>query len=142
MPLSLNEIRKRATLFAKDWEGVSDERAEAQSFWNDFFNVFGVSRRRVANFERPVKKIDGGRGFIDLLWKGIVLVEHKSGGKDLETAYKQAKDYFPGLKDEELPRYIVVSNFDRLRLYDLEADAQKEFAIKDFQQSHKPVRLH
>ncbi|MFN7328918.1 MAG: type IIL restriction-modification enzyme MmeI, partial [Bacteroidota bacterium] len=46
MPLSLNEIRKRATEFSKEWENVSDERAEAQSFWNSFFNVFGVSRKR------------------------------------------------------------------------------------------------
>ncbi len=100
MPLSLNEIRKRATEFSKEWENVSDERAEAQSFWNNFFNVFGVSRKRVASFEKPVKKADGHQGFIDLLWKGIVLVEHKSKGKDLDTAYKQAKDYFPTLFGE------------------------------------------
>ncbi len=106
MPLSLNEIRKRATDFSKEWENVTDERAEAQTFWNNFFTIFGVSRKRVASFEKPVKKADGHQGFIDLLWKGIVLVEHKSKGKDLNTAYKQAKDYFPGLKDEELPHVI------------------------------------
>ena len=111
MPLSLNEIRKRATEFSKEWELVTDERAEAQSFWNDFFNVFGVSRKRVATFEKPVKKADGHQGYIDLLWKRVVLVEHKSRGKDLTSALAQAKDYFPGLKDEELPRYIIVSNF-------------------------------
>ena len=48
MPLSLNEIRERARAFAKEWAGESSERAEAQSFWNEFFNVFGVNRRRVA----------------------------------------------------------------------------------------------
>lgn len=131
MPLSLNEIRRRATEFSKEWENVADERAEAQSFWNDFFNVFGVSRKRVAAFERPVKKADGHQGFIDLLWKGIVLVEHKSQGKDLNTAYKQAKDYFPGLKDIELPRYIVVSNFQHIKLYDLEGGTESEFDLKD-----------
>jgi type II restriction/modification system DNA methylase subunit YeeA len=131
MPLSLNEIRKRATEFSKEWENVSDERAEAQTFWNNFFNVFGVSRKRVASFEKPVKKADGHQGFIDLLWKGIVLVEHKSKGKDLNTAYKQAKDYFPGLKDEELPRYIVVSNFQDIKLFDLESNTDSEFKLKD-----------
>ncbi len=131
MPLSLNEIRKRATEFSKEWENVTDERAEAQTFWNNFFNIFGVSRKRVASFEKPVKKADGHQGFIDLLWKGIVLVEHKSKGKDLETAYKQAKDYFPGLKDEELPRYIVVSNFQDIKLFDLESNTDSEFKLKD-----------
>lgn len=131
MPISLNEIRKRATEFSKEWENVTDERAEAQTFWNNFFNVFGVSRKRVASFEKPVKKADGHQGFIDLLWKGIVLVEHKSKGKDLNTAYKQAKDYFPGLKDEELPRYIVVSNFQDIKLFDLESNTDSEFKLKD-----------
>lgn len=131
MPLSLNEIRKRAIEFSKEWEHASDERAESQSFWNAFFNVFGVSRKRVANFEKPIKKFGGHQGYIDLLWKGIVLVEHKSGGKDLDTAYKQAKDYFPGLKDEELPRYIIVSNFQQIKLYDLLGGTESEFKLKD-----------
>jgi hypothetical protein len=131
MPLSLNEIRKRATDFSKEWENVTDERAEAQTFWNNFFNIFGVSRKRVASFEKPVKKADGHQGFIDLLWKGIVLVEHKSKGKDLTTAYKQAKEYFPRLKDEELPKYIIVSNFQQIRIHDLEANTEVEFKLKD-----------
>lgn len=131
MPLSLNEIRKRAIEFSKEWEHASDERAESQSFWNAFFHVFGVSRKRVANFEKPIKKLGGQQGYIDLLWKGIVLVEHKSGGKDLATAYKQAKDYFPGLKDEELPRYIIVSNFQQIKLYDLLGATESEFKLKD-----------
>ena len=116
----------------------SSEDAEAKSFWDAFFKVFGVSRRRVATFEQPVKKSDGHGGFIDLLWKGILLVEHKSRGKDLDRAFQQAKDYFPGLKDRDLPRYIVVSDFARFRLYDLEEDEQHEFTIKDL---YKNVRL-
>lgn len=134
MPLSLNEIRKRATEFSKEWENVSDERAEAQTFWNNFFNVFGVSRKRVASFEKSVKKADGHQGFIDLLWKGIVLVEHKSKGKDLDSAFKQAKDYFPGLKDEELPRYIIVSDFESIKLYDLEDSREVLFPLKNLNQ--------
>jgi hypothetical protein len=85
-----------------------------------------------------VKKSDGHDGFIDLLWKGILLVEHKSRGKDLDRAFQQAKDYFPGLKDRDLPRYVLVSDFARFRLYDLEEDQQHEFTIKDF---YKNVRL-
>lgn len=56
MPLSWNEIKNRAIAFQKEWEGETSEKAESQSFWNDFFNVFGISRRRVASFEQPIKK--------------------------------------------------------------------------------------
>ena len=41
----------------------------------------------------------------DLLWKGVILIEHKSRGKDLDKAFTQAKDYFLGLKEKELPRW-------------------------------------
>ncbi len=134
MPLSWNEIKTRAIAFSKEWENESSEDAEAKSFWDDFFNVFGISRRRVAAFEKPVKKQDGKQGYIDLLWKGVVLVEHKSKGRDLDKAFLQAKEYFPGLKERELPKYILVSDFQRFRLYDLDTDAVHEFALKDFLQ--------
>ncbi len=131
MPLSWNEIKTRAISFSKEWENESSEDAEAKSFWDDFFNVFGISRRRVAAFEKPVKKQDGKQGYIDLLWKGVVLVEHKSRGRSLDNAFQQAKDYFPGLKEHELPKYILVSDFQHFRLYDLEDDGNfKEFELK------------
>jgi len=129
MPLSWNEIKERAIAFSQEWQGGTSEKAESQSFWNDFFHVFGMSRRRVASFEQPIKKGDQKQGFIDLLWKGVILIEHKSRGKDLDRAVQQAKDYFPGLKDHELPRYILVSDFERFRLYDLETDQQSEFLL-------------
>lgn len=132
MPLSWNEIKTRATAFTKEWQDESNEDAEAKSFWDDFFSVFGVSRRRVATFEQQVKKIDDKQGYIDLLWKGMILVEHKSRGRDLDKAFKQAKEYFPGLTDKELPKYILVSDFERFRLYDLENGTQSEFKITEF----------
>ncbi len=138
MPLSWNEIKDRSLKFSREWASETSEDAEAKSFWDDFFNIFGVSRRRLASFEEPVKKADGKGGFIDLLWKGILLVEHKSKGKDLDRAYKQATDYFTGLKERDLPRYVLVSDFSRFRLYDLDTDEQHEFALKDL---HKKVAL-
>lgn len=129
MPLSLNEIKKRAVAFSKEWEHESSEDAEAKSFWDGFFNVFGIPRRRVATFEESVKKIDDSHGYIDLLWKGKLLIEHKSRGKSLDKAYKQAKEYFPGLKDAELPQYILVCDFQHFRLYDLDADKHYDFTL-------------
>ncbi|MEP7371941.1 MAG: DNA methyltransferase [Chitinophagaceae bacterium] len=132
MPLSWNEIKTRATSFTKEWKDETNEDAESKSFWDDFFSVFGISRRRVATFEELVRKIDNKHGYIDLLWKGMILIEHKSRGKDLDRAYQQAKDYFPGLTDKELPKYILVSDFERFRLYDLDNGNQNEFRITDF----------
>ena len=132
MPLSWNEIKQRAIAFSKEWETETSEKSESQSFWNDFFNVFGISRRRVGSFELPIKKADNKQGFIDLLWKGMILVEHKSRGKDLDKATQQAKDYFPNLKEHELPKYILVSDFQKFRLYDLDTNETKEFDLQDF----------
>ena len=130
--ISWNEIKLRAVAFSNEWKGETRERAESQSFWNDFFNVFGINRRRVATFEEPVKKIDDSKGFVDLLWKGNILIEHKSKGKNLDTAYREATEYFPGLTEKELPKLILVSDFSRFRVYDLdENNTIHEFSIKD-----------
>jgi hypothetical protein len=138
MALSWNEIKERALNFSNEWANETKERAEKDSFWNDFFNVFGISRRRVATFEEPVKKLGNKQGFIDLFWKGTLLVEHKSKGKDLEKAFEQATDYFPGLKEHELPKYILVSDFERIKLFNLDDNTENEFHLKDF---YKNIKL-
>lgn len=131
MPLSWNEIRDRAVAFVREWEGESSEHAEAKSFWDAFFNVFGVNRRRLASFEHNVKKSSGGQGFIDLFWPGMLIAEHKSRGRNLDSAFTQATDYFPGLSDGELPRYIIVSDFARIRLRNLDTGDEAEFPLTE-----------
>jgi hypothetical protein len=138
MPLSWNEIKTRALAFSKEWQNETSENAEAKSFWDDFFNVFGITRRRVASFEVHVKELDDKDGYIDLFWRGVLVVEHKSRGKSLDKAYSQALDYFSGIAERDLPKYVIVSDFASLRLYDLEEDEQHEFDLKDL---HKKVRL-
>ncbi|AEV34363.1 hypothetical protein Oweho_3414 [Owenweeksia hongkongensis DSM 17368] len=138
MALSWNEIKDRAHHFTKEWEGETRERAEKDTFWNDFFNIFGITRRRLATFEEPVKKLNNKQGFIDLFWKGTLLVEHKSKGKSLDAAFEQATDYFHGIKEHELPKYVLVSDFESFRLYDLDDKTEHEFHIKDL---HKNIKL-
>jgi len=153
MPLSWNEIRHRAIAFSKDWQAETREAAERQTFWNEFFNVFGVRRRTVATFEEPVKKLSGDWGFIDLFWPGKLLVEHKSAGADLGKAHAQGLAYIRGLKDtgrdREIPRWLIVSDFARIALHDLEPEQDPdapllqrlpptiEFSLTDL---HKHVR--
>jgi len=129
MRLSWNEIRARAAHFAEEWASARYEKGETQSFYNDFFDVFGVKRRKVASFEEPVKGLGGKYGFLDLFWKGVLLVEQKSAGRDLKKAKTQALDYFPGLRDAELPRYILLSDFQTFELYDLDEGTEERFAL-------------
>ena len=130
MRLSWNEIKFRAARFADEWKNAHYEKGESQTFYNEFFEVFGVTRRRVASFEEPVKKLGDERGFIDLFWKGVLLVEQKSAGRDLTRAKQQALDYFPGLKEYELPKYILVSDFQTFELYDLEENTTSRFTLR------------
>ena len=138
MPLSWNEIRHNAIRFAKEAKHYTSESADKQTFWNDFFGVFGIPRRTVASFEVPVLKISGNFGKIDLLWKGVMLVEHKSAGEDLSKAKTQAFDYIQGMAAEgrhkEIPRYVVVSDFANIVLHDLEEESRVTFPLKEFHQ--------
>ncbi len=139
MPLSWNEIKTRAIAFSKEWENTEREEADAKPFLVEFLNIFGIRQNRIATFEHKVKKLastsplGGGRegaGYIDLLWKGKLLVEMKSRGKDLDRAYQQAKDYCHGLKDYELPKVIMVCDFEKFVVYDEEGN-KNEFVLKD-----------
>ncbi|MDA7995801.1 MAG: N-6 DNA methylase, partial [Gammaproteobacteria bacterium] len=130
MPLSWNEIRSRALAFSNEWKDAASESADAKTFWDDFFNVFGVSRRRVASFEKRVVTGEGA-GFVDLLWKGKLMVEHKSRGGNLDHAHQQAMNYFPGIAERDLPRYVLVSDFARFRLHDLDENSRRDFTIAD-----------
>ncbi|HRO76965.1 MAG TPA: N-6 DNA methylase [Crocinitomicaceae bacterium] len=131
MALSWNEIKDRALKFSKEWQGTSNEEADAKPFLDAFFDVFGISRKKIGTFEHRVKKLDDGNGYIDLLWKGVILIEMKSKGKNLDKAFIQAKEYTNGLKQHELPKYILVCDFDIFRLYDTEENTIIEFQLDD-----------
>jgi hypothetical protein len=151
--LSWNEIRHRAIGFSRDWKGTTSEKSERQTFWNEFFNIFGIKRRTVASFEEPVKKLSGNWGYIDLFWPSRVLVEHKSAGEDLDKAHAQGMDYIRGLVDsgrqKECPRFLIVSDFKRIALHDLEPEqdsglknrkGQAPSIIFPLQDLHKHIR--
>jgi type I restriction-modification system DNA methylase subunit len=131
MTLSWNEIKERATRFSAEWTDAFNEDSEAKTFLFEFFNVFGISQRKVSNFEHRVKKLDDHDGYIDLFWPQTILVEMKSRGKSLDRAYSQAREYLKAVRQEELPKYILVSDFEHFRLYDLEEDALIEFLLPD-----------
>ena len=125
--LSLNEIRRRSFEFILNWKdkvASAREEADAQTFETDFLNIFGVTRNKIAIFEHKVKLLDGSAGYIDLLWKSYILIEMKSPGKDLHKAYEQAKKYATALPDSELPKVILISDFQHFHYYNLEKDGE------------------
>ncbi len=134
MRLSWNEIRARAAAFAEEWQDAAYEKGETQSFYNDFFNIFGVKRSSVARYEERVKRLDNSSGYIDLFWPGVLLLEQKSAGRDLTKAYGQAGDYFDALSEQERPRYILVSDFQTFELRDLDERNRTFFALADLPQ--------
>ena len=129
MRLSWNEIRARAASFAQKWADAGYEKGETQSFYNDFFRIFGVRRESVARYEARVEKLDDTTGFIDLFWSGVLIVEQKSVGRSLSAAYEQAGGYFDALTESERPRYILVSDFQHFELHDLLQRDQVSFRL-------------
>ena len=139
------DIRRNAGEFAERWKGkkhgktglladfgdakrgpkLKDEKAEAQTFYNELFEVFGIKRLGTAFFEYYVKKIGRGRGFIDLYWPKTLIAEHKSMGEDLDAAMRQANEYLPGLENNERPQFMLACDFQTFFLVDL--DARKEY---------------
>ncbi len=131
--LSWNEIRHRSIKFSREWKGTTSEKSERQTFWNEFFDIFGIKRRAVSSFEEPVKKLSGNWGYIDLFWPGRVLVEHKSAGQDLDKAHAQGMDYIRGLihsgREKECPRFLIVSDFKRIAVHDLEPEQDPDLPL-------------
>ncbi len=137
MPLSWNDIRVRAISFSKDWKDTHCEKSESQSFYNAFFKVFGRRRRDVAVYEEKVKKLNVKTGYIDLFWPGHLIVEQKSSGRSLKKAREQATDYFLALKEEEKPRFILLSDFQTFELLDLEEDKEYHFKLSELSENIK-----
>ncbi len=57
MRLSWEEIARRAKAFSEEWKDAHYEKGETQSFYNDFFEIFGIRRRQVAIYEKQVQSI-------------------------------------------------------------------------------------
>ena len=135
MPLSWSSIRDRAVAFSREYAFAASEKSLSQQYWRDFFNVFGVDGKKVSAYEAQVKlaRAEGkfSHGWIDVFWRGKLLIEMKSAGQNLEKAYAQALEYFDNLPARDLPRYVLVCDFQNFRLYDLQTNTEKRFALKD-----------
>ena len=131
MRFSWNEMRARAANFARDWAGEGYEKGQTQLFYRDFFDIFGVPVRPWRLLKSPcaisapseASSIFFGRAFCSSNKKAKVSI--------LRKAKAQALHYFPGLKDAELPRFVMLSDFQSFELYDLEEDESVAFLLTD-----------
>ena len=142
-------IRANAVKFAADWAGERDERKEAHTFWDEFFQIFGRNRRGLGVYEyyarigRDDKRPElSGQGFkqgrIDMLWPGVLAVEHKSASQtNMKKGEAQLMEYIAGLPDDKKPRWGLVCNFARFRLIDL-GDSPETSQSTEFPLRHLP----
>ena len=59
MGLNWNEIKSRALLFSNTWADACNEKSQSIPFWIAFFEIFGITDKRVGTFELNVKKLSG-----------------------------------------------------------------------------------
>ena len=98
--VNFNTLRQRASQFAKDFEGVTSEKERDQDFMRGFCKIFGINPNRI-DWQYKVKEVNktdkaGKKStttFIDGVLRGMMLMEMKSAGKDLDDAYLQASRY-------------------------------------------------
>lgn len=128
--------RKRLDGWGRADQGAL-ERKYAQSYWSELFECFGITASRMDLFEQDAQRASTGKaGYIDLFWPGVVIGEAKKPGVDLQVAVDQARDYLLGgtIRPAEQPRYILASDFERLRLVRLGSPEQRfdvEFPLAD-----------
>lgn len=130
-------LNERAEKFAKNFENADYESGQAQNFVRELCGVYGLDYLRSVEFEHRVRKVGGsGINRIDGFFAGLLLVEMKSAGKDLDDAYRQALAYIPLLKNsQDAPRHILISDFQNLHLYDVSGKAAPiKFKLADFKQ--------
>ena len=122
--LSINAIRERCVKFAYDWSDcVGDEKQDGHEFMRELMKCFGITKRKAISYERRSNRASTGRqGYIDALIPGKALIEMKSAGKDLDKAEEQALDYIHDLADVETPRLLIISDFRRVRIVDLDSE--------------------
>lgn len=120
------------------------EISETQTFWNSLLACFGIKPGTVAEFERPARRASTGNpGRIDVFWPSVLLVEQKTEGKNLEEALEQARDYIDGgsIPEENLPRYLAVSDFERFIFVNRRTGEREEFTLEQLPDRYDSLKF-
>ena len=127
--------RSSAFAFADKWKSYTDEKQHARGFWSDFFTTLcGVEDQEESGieYEKRVKStISGNQEYIDVYWKNVALIEHKSAGENLDKAELQARGYLKSLPPGYRPRTIIISDFANFRLIDEKLNRTHQFTLAE-----------
>ena len=125
--------RNAAVAFSDKWKSYTDEKQHARGFWSDFFvTLCGVEDQEEAGieYEKRVKStISGNQEYIDVYWKNVALIEHKSAGENLDKAELQARGYWLSLAPGYRPKTIIISDFHNFRIVDVALNKTHEFPL-------------
>ena len=139
------ERNEAARQFCQRWANKGKEDEDDRSYWIELLqNVLGVDHvtERI-EFQKKVVGPDGNTKRIDAyIPETRVLIEQKSLNIDLAkpqqghegmTPYQQAKMYDNSLPHSEKAKWIVLSNFREIWVYDMDARVPepKKFALLD-----------
>lgn len=128
------ERREAARQFSQKWANRGREDEDDRSFWIDFLqDVIGLDH--VTDRIEFQKKVLNNKGTLSnridaYIPETRVLIEQKTLGIDLskpqqghggKTPYEQAKDYDNALPVSEKSKWIIVSNFAEIWIYDMDA---------------------
>jgi hypothetical protein len=121
--------------FAEKYATTSSEKQFAQTFWRDFFShllrIDDLTSTGI-EFEVPVRShLSGKVKWIDVLWSGVLLIEHKSAGEDLDKAEQQAREYLLSLDQSKVPPVVILCDFARFRIIEVLAGTSHEFALSE-----------
>ncbi|MCT1556220.1 class I SAM-dependent DNA methyltransferase [Corynebacterium sanguinis] len=132
MTLTNAQQKKAAIEFSKRWaKEPGKEKQQAAPFWLELASdVLGIKRpTQTIFFEEQTNY----HGFIDAkVPDAKTFIEQKSRGVDLDkkelrqgqqvTPFEQARNYANAQKNSDRPEWIIVSNFDVIRIYNLDVD--------------------
>lgn len=135
-------------LFADNWFNpepksgrTHNEKSHAQSYWREFFHkVIGVNDLYDygIRFEYRIKSAQTGKpNWIDVFIPAVVLIEHKSAGKNMDEAEEQARGYIESLKKELRPDWIIICDFVNWRLVNYVTNERHDFVVTDL-----PKNIH
>lgn len=149
-----SRVQGELNLFAHQWRQKLNQHksasrknfeiSETQTFWNSLLACFGIKPGTVAEFERPARRASTGNpGRIDVFWPSILLVEQKTEGKNLEEALEQARDYIDGgsIPEENLPRYLAVSDFERFIFVNRRTGEREEFTLEQLPDRYDSLKF-
>ena len=122
MVLSWNEIKERALRFSKEWADTTNEEADAKPFLVEFFNVFGISSKRVATFEHRVKKLSP----TEIVKAHLRAVENG----DWDKANSYLADSYK-MKMKGMPFFVSIKKDDALSMHKARKTAFPDFKFNE-----------